>query len=98
MRQRAIIHVGGPEGAGKTTFIEQVLARVDPPLLVARGRRDDRLDEPDETSARTEPELRRYLDAGAEGVALFTFPEAASSADDFFMTDLMAEYSTAVVL
>lgn len=98
MRQRAIIHVGGPERAGKTTFIEHVLGRVDPPLLVARCRRDDRLGQPYEASPRTEPELRRYLDAGADGVTLFTFPEAATSADDFFMTDLMAEYSRAVVL
>ncbi len=98
MRQRAIIHVAGPEGAGKTTFIETVLQRVDPPILVARCHRDDRLAEPKETSARTEPELRRYLEAGADGVALFTFPEAPPTTDDFFMTDLMAEYSRAVVL
>ncbi len=98
MRQRAIIHVAGPEGAGKTTFIESVLQRVDPPILVARCRRDNRLAEPKETSPRTEPELRRYREAGAGGVALFTFPEAAATTDDFFMTDLMVEYSRAVVL
>jgi hypothetical protein len=98
LRPRAIIHVAGAEGAGKTAFIETVLRRVDPPILVARCRRDDRLAEPEETSPRTEPELRRYLDAGADGVALFTFPEAATATDDFFMTDLMAEYSRAVVL
>jgi hypothetical protein len=88
----------GAEGAGKTTFIEAVLHRVDPPVLVARCRRDDRLAEPEESSPRAEPELRPYLDAGADGVALFTFPEAATSTDDFFATDLMAEYSRAVVL
>jgi hypothetical protein len=98
LRPRAIIHVAGPEGAGKTTFIETVLRRVNPPILVARCRRDDRLAEPEETSRPTEPELRRYLDAGADGVALFTFPEATTATDDFFMTDLMAEYSRAVVL
>lgn len=98
MRQRAIIYVAGPEGAGKTTFIEAVLQRVDPPVLAARCRRDDRLAEPEETSPRTDPELRRYLDAGADGVAQFTFPSAAASTDDFFTTDLMADYSRAVVL
>ncbi len=98
MRQRAIIHVAGPEGAGKTTLIETVLQRVDPPILVARCRRDDRLGEPEETSPRTEPELRRYLDAGAAGAALFSFPSAPFSTDDFFMTDLMVEYSRAVLL
>lgn len=98
MRQRAIVHVAGPEGAGKTTFVETLLHRVDPPVLVARCRRDDRLAEPKETSPRTEPELRRYLDAGAEGVSLFAFPPAAATSDDFFMTDLMADYSRAVVL
>jgi molybdopterin-guanine dinucleotide biosynthesis protein len=98
LRQRAFIHFAGPEGAGKTTLIETVLQRVDPPILVARCRRDDHLAEPEESSPRTDPELRRYLEAGADGVALFTFPEAATTTDDFFMTGLMAEYSRAVVL
>ncbi len=79
-------------------FIETVLHRVDPPILVARCRRGDRLGEAEETSPRTEPELRRYLDAGADGVARFDFPGGATSRDDFFMTDLMAEYSRGVVL
>jgi hypothetical protein len=90
--------VAGPEGAGKTTFVETVLQRVDPPVLAARCRLDDRLAEPEETFPKTEPELRRYLDGGADGVALFTFPAAATSTDDFFMTDLMADYSRAVVV
>lgn len=91
MRQSAIIHVAGPYGAGKTTFIESVLQRVDPPILVSRCRRDNRLAEPKGTSPRTEPELRRYRQAGAGGVALFTYPEAGATTDDFFMTDLMVE-------
>ena len=98
MRQRAFIDVAGPEGAGKTTLIETVLQRIDPPILVARCRRDDGLAEPEETSAPGDPELRRYLYAGADGVALFTFPGAPTATDDFFMTDLMVEYSRAVVL
>ena len=79
-------------------FIETVLQRLDPPILVARCRRDDRLAEPKETSPRTEPELRRYREAGADGVALFAFPGAPTVTDDFFTTDLMVEYSRAVVL
>jgi hypothetical protein len=98
MIERAFIHVGGPPGAGKTTFIEAMLAAGDALTLVARCLRDDTLAQAREGAPRTHSELRRYRQAGAEGAAVFTFPGEQSSADDFFMTKLMANYSQAVVL
>ena len=36
MIERAVIHVGGPPGAGKTTLIESLLRSYEGPVLVAR--------------------------------------------------------------
>jgi hypothetical protein len=98
MIQRAYVHVGGPPGSGKTTFIEAMLAGVDALTLAARCLRDDTLAEAQERSPRTHPELRRYRQAGATGVAVYTFAGRPGKTDDFFMTDLMSNYSEAVVL
>jgi hypothetical protein len=95
---RAYIHVAGPPGAGKTTLIETFLQTSTFSVLVARGRRDDRLRRSRETSPRADDELRRYRRAGATGAAVFTFPPNEASLDDFFETDLMQNYSEAVVI
>lgn len=97
MRQRALIHVGGSEGAGKTTFVEALLQASDGFILAARCLRDDTLSGARETSPKKHPELRRYRDAGASGVALFAFP-ASDGHEAFFETDLMTDYSRAVVI
>ena len=98
MIERAFVHVGGPSGSGKTTFIEAMLAGADALTLVARCLRDDTLDQAREGAPRAHPELRRYRQAGAAGAAVYTFPGQQSVTDDFFMTDLMTNYSQAVVL
>jgi hypothetical protein len=98
VRERALIHVAGPAGAGKTAFIERLAAESDASILVARCLRDDTLRQPQETAPRMNPELRRYRQAGAVGSALFAFPGRDVRLDDFFMTDLMMEYSQAVVI
>jgi hypothetical protein len=98
MIERAYVHVGGPPGAGKTTFIEAMLARADALILAARCLRDDTLAQARESAPRTHPELRRYRQAGAAGTAVYTFPGRQSDTDDFFMTNLMMNYSQAVVL
>jgi hypothetical protein len=98
MRQRALIHVAGPEGAGKTTFIEAILGEADGFILAARCVRDDTLRRSREVSTKTHPELRRYHAAGASGAALFSFPESEIGSDAFFMTDLMEDYSEAAIL
>ena len=98
MIERAFVHVGGPPGSGKTTFIEAMLAGADALTLVARCLRDDTLAQVREVAPRTHPELRRYRQTGAAGAAVYTFPGQQSCTDDFFMTNLMMNYSQAVVL
>jgi hypothetical protein len=98
MIERAFVHVGGPPGSGKTTFIEAMLAGADALTLAARCLRDDALAQARESAPRTHPELRRYQQAGAAGAAVYTFSGQQSDTDDFFMTNLMMDYSQAVVL
>ncbi|MGH9010656.1 MAG: hypothetical protein ACRDYF_12530, partial [Acidimicrobiia bacterium] len=98
MRERGFIHVTGPAGSGKTAFIEAVLATTDALILAARCSRDDALPEPQESASPTHPELRRYRHAGAHGAALFAFPETDVRSGEFFMTELMTDYSHAVVV
>ncbi len=52
MRERAFVHVAGPPGSGKTTFIEAMLAVVDGPVLAARCIRDDALRQARETATK----------------------------------------------
>lgn len=98
MIERALVHVAGPPGSGKTAFIEAMLETADELILAARCARDDALREARETAPKNHPELRRYRDAGASDVALFAFPEEDIGSDAFYMTDLMMNYSKAVVL
>lgn len=67
MIERAVIHVGGPPGSGKTALIEAVLARCDLIVLAARCMRDDSLAEARESYPKAAPEFRRYRQAGAIG-------------------------------
>lgn len=97
MRERALIHVAGPEGSGKTTFVEALLG-VDRLILAARCIRDDALRHARETWPRSHPELRRYRQAGASGAAVFSFPESDIGSEAFYTTELMGDYSDAVVL
>jgi hypothetical protein len=98
VRERALIHVGGPKGAGKTAFIERVLGGAGEWILAARCVRDDSLRQARETTPKSHPEIRRYREAGATGAALFTFPESDIGSDAFFLTHLMEDYSKAVLL
>jgi hypothetical protein len=98
VRERALILIGGPEGAGKTTFIETVLAATGGFVLAARCVRDETLEGARESAPKADPELRRYLEAGASGAARFAFPGSDAGTDAFFMTHLMEDYSEAVLL
>lgn len=98
MRSRALVHVTGPAGAGKTAFIEQLLRAFDGFVLVARCVRDDSRRRFLESSPRAHPELRRYRKAGASGTALFTFPAHDMDLELVCTTRLMEDYSHALVL
>jgi hypothetical protein len=67
MRQRAFIHVAGPAGAGKTTFVEALLRGLDEPVICVRGERDAALADPavcSQTRAKMRRELRKLRAAG----------------------------------
>jgi hypothetical protein len=98
VRQRAFVHVDGPAGAGKTTFVEALLAHTDSLITAVRCVRDDTLPEPDESFTTTDPELHRYRMAGAHTVARYAFPGASDAHDAFFQTDVMQDFSHAVVI
>jgi hypothetical protein len=96
--ERAYIHVGGPAGAGKTTFVETLLRGIDRRWLAARCVQNDSLRRSRETAAKAYPELRRYRQAGATAASLFEFPGDDIGTDEFFMTHLMEDYSQGFVI
>lgn len=98
MIERAFIRVGGPDGAGKTTFIEALLGSVDAWTLACRCVRDDTLRQTRESAPARDPELARYHASGASGAARFAFPRSEIGTDAFFMTDLMEDPSDVVLL
>jgi energy-coupling factor transporter ATP-binding protein EcfA2 len=114
MIERRFIRVAGPPGSGKTTLVEAVLGVSSETILVARCIRDDGLRHPRETSPPRDPELRRYLQAGAGGAARFAFPvpfpapdagfvawlapPIGEAFDAFYDTRLMSNSSDAVIL
>jgi hypothetical protein len=98
VRQRALIHVGGPAGAGKTTLVEALLDRADHMVITTRCTRDDTLPAPREDRTGSDPELRRYAGAGAAATARYAFPATRDAHDAFFRTGFMQDYSEAVVI
>ena len=98
MIERAYIHITGPSGAGKTTLAEAVLRAFDGPTIAVRCERDDRLDEAKESKAARDPEVRRYREAGASGAARLRFPSEDEDGDSFFCSDVMTDYSKAVMI
>ncbi len=96
MRQRAFVHVTGPAGAGKTTFIERLLDAEVAFATCVRARREEKRRKAHESAPKTHPELRRYRAAGAGAVALYRFGEP--STDEFFTSYFMQDYSEAVFI
>ena len=95
---RTFIHVDGPGNAGKTTLIEHLLRTFDGFALVARCHRADNLKAPQETRPARNVELRRYREAGADDAVRYRFPASHAEDESFFLTDLMEDYSDAVIL
>jgi hypothetical protein len=100
MRARAIIHVSGPEGSGKTAFIEALIHAFDESdVACVRGFADVSVRKERESSPKQHPELKRWRRAGASAVALYRFdPRDATAADGFFLTDIMENYSKMMVI
>jgi hypothetical protein len=98
VRERTLIHVGGPTGSGKTALVEAIVAAADGPVLAVRCVRDHRRRLARESSPRTHAELRRYLQAGAYAASVFAFPGQVADAISFYETDLMLNYSEVVIL
>ena len=98
MIERAYIHVTGPEGSGKTILVEAILGAFDGPAITVRCRRDDDLDDSVESAPARDPELRRYREAGASGAARFAFPAEEEDGDGFFCSQVMSDYSKAVLI
>jgi hypothetical protein len=98
MIQRALIHIDGPPGAGKTTLVEALLARTDHMIAAVRCVRDDTLPQPCESFAKTYLELHRYRAAGAYTTARYAFPGTSDAHDAFFQSNVMQDYSQAVVI
>ncbi len=97
MRNRAIIHIAGPNESGKTAFIEALLrAGVAEFAICVRGVHDPKLHRERESAPKSHAELRRYREAGAEGVALYRFPEP--DWEGFFESDVMQDFSDAVFI
>jgi hypothetical protein len=97
MIERALIHVDGPPGAGKTAFVERLVAGGHW-VLAVRCRRDPTLRRPREACPARHRELGRYRAAGASAAGLFSFPPGDLAADDFYNTRLMEDPAEAVVL
>jgi hypothetical protein len=62
---RAIIHIDGAPGAGKTAFVERLLGALDESVLAVRCRRDESLRHARESWSARDPEVHRYRAAGA---------------------------------
>ncbi len=62
MRERALVHVAGPAGVGKTGLIERLLAAEAAFAICVRAEHDPKLRKAQESSPKAHEELRRYHD------------------------------------
>ena len=89
MRERTFIHVAGPAGVGKTTFIERLLETGVGRATCIRATRASGV-------PRANDELGRYRSAGAGPVAHYRFAEP--DIDAFFGSDVIRNYSEVVLI
>lgn len=67
MFRRALVHVAGPEGAGKTTFTERLLEARAAFAACVRAVADRSVKEPVESDPSDHPELNRGTASGHHG-------------------------------
>jgi len=98
VRQRALIHVDGPPGAGKTTLVEALLTHTDHMITAMRCVRDDTLPEPRESLAKTDPERAAIGQPARTPPPCTPSPPPATPHDAFFQTNFMQDFSHAVMI
>ena len=96
MRSRALIHVNGPAGSGKTKFVECLVKSWQGFILCVRGERDAKTKRAKSVAPKGHAELDRYRVAGAAAVAHYRFGKP--DLDEFFACDAMQDYSDLVVI
>lgn len=96
MIPRAVIHVDGPVGGGKTRFIERLLAADIGSAICVRGRQDPTVRRVRESEPTRDKELRRYHEAGALAAALYRF--AAPDIEAFYESDVLLEPARLIII
>jgi len=96
MRNRRLAHVAGPSGSGKTAFIEHLLEADLGIVTCVRGVQESGLHKVQESRPAKDGELRRYARAGAITSIRYLFGKP--DGDEFFVSNVMQEYSEAVVI
>lgn len=94
MIERSYLWIDGPPQSGKTTFVERLLPSCRNELVLA-ARVVPAKTKKQAGPAKPTPETKRYETAGAIGSMLFRF--APGDPDAFWATDLVENYSTAIV-
>jgi len=95
LRFRAVVHVAGPPGVGKTPFIEALLQSEVAFANCVRGEHARNLPDNRESASKRQPEVRRYLETGATTTAHYRLGEP--DGDSFFVSDVMQDYSEVMI-
>lgn len=99
MRERALVHITGPAGAGKTTLIEHLLRTNRSRLIAAvRGKADDQAQDHSVSFDDSDGDPARYALAGAYLSATYGFPPGGADTDTFYESRLMLDVQEAVLI
>ncbi len=96
MRARSVIHVDGPEGVGKTAFIERLIEAKLATTACIRAERAPQGRLAFVSQTKHDAELKRYRRAGSSTVGSYRFE--VQDWDKFYGLAIMQEYSTAVLI
>lgn len=96
MRARPVFHVTGPQGGGKTAFLERLLESGQAWVTCVRGVRDADATRPRVSTDVRDPEIRRYRDAGACAAMRYRF--ARADTERFYQSDPIQDYSEVICI